>query len=436
MNVLFIKFGIGFIIALLSFFSFLKTKAKLGIWLLIIILPVYSIKFLGEAGDIFTIEFSDILLAAIVFPLVLREILLSKKNGKTISSKIVGLFFIFIIYFLLASLTIFWTKDSFLTLREIFIIAVFGFLFFTPLITVSRWNEKDLQLSLFLVILTGTMIALLGICQVFFPEYAIIRSVQPGFPTGTFTETNWYVNLLILTGCWSLFALKSQRKSLIILSAVSLPLFLIGIYLAKSMTGLIGFIYLFLLFFIYFLTKRPLVCTFFIFIFLISILIFPSYFAGFVEPFREISAFFQGEISENMEIRSIQLMTSLQLIKNNLWGYGAGTWEPVMKEVTEWELGPFGWINGILLEQGILAFLAWLIFIISCVIIIIKSYILTQRWEIKAALFSFIWILIAGFPHPMYYMNFFWFYMGFSVAAIFPILKNYFQNKHETKTNL
>ena len=66
MNLLFIKLGIGALISVISFLSFLKTKAKLGIWLLVIILPIFSIKFL--AGDFYTIEFGDILLVAIILP--------------------------------------------------------------------------------------------------------------------------------------------------------------------------------------------------------------------------------------------------------------------------------------------------------------------------------------------------------------------------------
>jgi len=429
MIALVIKLGIGFIIAILSFFSFLKTKAKLGIWLLIIILPVYSTKFLGKAGDIFTIEFSDILLAAIILPLLLREIVLSKKFGKTIPKEISNILPIFLIYFSFVFLTIFWTKDIFLTFRELIIITVYGFLFFIPLLTISRWDRKDLQSTILLIILVGLIVTTLGIFQVILPNLSIIQSTQPGFPTGTFTETNWYANLLILTGCWSLFALKSQRKSLKGLSAINLLLLLIGIYLAKSITGLIGFFYLFFLFFIYFLTKKPLFCIFLIFVFLISMLIFPSYFTGFTEPLGEISALSQGEISENMKIRSVQLLTSFQLIQDNPFGQGAGTWEPVMKQVTGQELGPFGWINGILLEQGILAFLVWLIFIISCLAMIIKSYILTKRWETKAALFSLIWLLITGLPHPMYYMNFFWFYMGFSVATALVVKREFIKEK-------
>jgi len=415
MNLLFIKLGIGALISVISFLSFLKTKAKLGIWLLVIILPIFSIKFL--AGDFYTIEFGDILLVAIILPFLLREIILSKKIGRTIPKEISNILLFFLIYFSFIFLTIFWTKDIFLTFRELIIVIVFGLLFFVSLLTISRWDTKDLQSTILLIILVGLVVAILGILQVFLPNFSIIQSVQPGFPTGIFTETNWYVHLLILVGCWSLFALKSQRKSLKILSTINLLVLLIGIYLAQSISGLAGFLYLLFIFFLHFLIKKPQYFISFIFIFLILVLTFQGFFAGFTKPLKEITSIFEGDISENMEIRSTQFLISLKLIKDNPFGYGAGTWEPLMEEATGMKIGPFGWINGILLEQGILAFMAWLVFIIGCLIIITNSLIRTKRWEAKAALFSFIWLLIAGLPHPIYYMNFFWFYMGFSVAV-------------------
>lgn len=434
MNPLFIKLGIGISIAALSFFSFLKTKSKFGIWLLIIILPIYGIKFWGKVGDIFTIEFSDILIAAIIFPLFLREIILSKKFSKTIPREILNIFFIFLVYFIFGFLTIFWTQNLFLTFRELIIITVFGFLFFVPLLTISRWDQKDLQSAILIILVVGLIETILGISQVISPQISIIQSQQPGFPTGTFTETNWYADFLILVGIWSLFVLNSSKKLLKTMGAVNLVFLSVGIYITKtSTTGLIGFFYLVSLFLVYFLGKSVLrkpLPTISIIILIGLILVFPlrNFSLTFITPLKEITDLIEGE-SEIAWIRLPQFFVSLQLITKNLLGYGAGTWEPVMKEATNMEYGPFGWVNGILLEQGLFAFLAWIIFIISLFIVIVKVLISTKIWEVRAALFSLVWLLVAGLPHPLYYMNFFWFYMSFSVATAFVINRTFIKKR-------
>jgi len=421
-NPFFFKLGIAAITSALSFVSFLRTKSKLGIWLLILILPIYTTKFLGKVGDIFTIEFSDVLIVAIVLPLFLREMILGKKFGKTISKEISNIFLVFLIYFSFVFLTIFWTKDVFLTFRQLIIITVFGFLFFVSLLTISRWDRKDLQSTILLILLVGLIIIILGIFQVFFPNFSIIQSAQPGFPTGTFTETNWYTEFLILIGIWSLFTLNSSRKLLKTIGVVNLVFLSVGIYMAKTSTvGIIGYLYLVSLFLVYFLGKSVLkkpVLTISITILIGLILAFPlrNLCLEFITPLEEISDLIKGE-AEIAKIRLSQFFVSLQLIKENPFGYGAGTWEPIMKEATDVGYGAFGWVNGILLEQGMLAFIAWIIFIISLFIVIFRALISTKAWEVRAALFSFIWLLIAGLPHPLYYMNFFWFYMSFSIAT-------------------